>query len=179
MVVKVDDKTFDELDLQWPFPRSIHGDLIERLDRAGARVIAYDVQFTEPTSAKEDNALIRSVDRADGVVLGTTEVDGRGRSNVFGGERIVRSVDARSAYTGVPLDPGGIVRRIPRGLHGLESLAIAAAEVATGERITRDEFGDGSRWIDFRGPRARSRACPSPTPSQETRRQEPSTAKSW
>ena len=98
VVVKVDDKTFDELDLQWPFPRSIHGDLIERLDRAGARVIAYDV-FTEPTSAKEDNALIRSVDRADGVVLGTTEVDGRGRSNVFGGEQIVRSVDARSAYT--------------------------------------------------------------------------------
>ena len=34
----------------------------------GANTIAYDVQFTEPTSPREDNALIRSVARAGDVV---------------------------------------------------------------------------------------------------------------
>ena len=48
-VVKIDDVTFDELNLQWPFPRSRHGEVITRLKADGAKVIAYDVQFSEPS----------------------------------------------------------------------------------------------------------------------------------
>ena len=43
VVVLVDDVTFDRLDEQWPFPRSIHGEVIDRLSRDGAAAIAYDV----------------------------------------------------------------------------------------------------------------------------------------
>ena len=50
VVVAIDDVTFSDLDQQWPFPRSLHGKLIRRLTDAGARAIAYDVQFTEQTS---------------------------------------------------------------------------------------------------------------------------------
>ena len=50
VVVEIDDVTFDELDEQWPFPRTLHARVIDRLRRAGARAIAYDIQFTEPTT---------------------------------------------------------------------------------------------------------------------------------
>src|SRR3712207_7130515 len=42
-----------------------HADVIERLARAGAKVIGYDVQFTEPSGDVDaDNALVESVRRA-------------------------------------------------------------------------------------------------------------------
>ena len=63
VVVEIDDVTFNELQERWPFPCSLHGRLIDRLRAAGAGTIAYDVQFTEPTSPREDNALIRAVAR--------------------------------------------------------------------------------------------------------------------
>ena len=47
--------------LQWPFPRSRHGQAIDRLRRDGASAIVYDVQFTEQTTPREDNALIDAV----------------------------------------------------------------------------------------------------------------------
>ena len=49
----IDDSTFSDLGVQWPFKRSLHGRVIGRLHAAGAREIVYDVQFTEPTSAHE------------------------------------------------------------------------------------------------------------------------------
>src|ERR671935_1623912 len=88
VVVKVDDVTFGELQQRWPFPRSLHGKLIDRLRRDGAKAIAYDVQFTEPTKPAEDNALIEAVGRAHNVVLATTEVDAHGHTGVFGGDDV-------------------------------------------------------------------------------------------
>src|SRR5882724_128537 len=73
LVVAVDDKTFADTGLHWPFARHYHGQAVDRLRRAGARVIVYDVQFTERTTDREDNALIDAVDRAHNVVLATAE----------------------------------------------------------------------------------------------------------
>src|SRR4051812_49942889 len=73
-VVAIDDTSFDELRTRWPFRRSLHARVIDRLRKAGARQIAYDVQFTEPSSPREDGALYDSVARAHHVVLSTTEV---------------------------------------------------------------------------------------------------------
>ena len=59
VVVKIDDVTFNDLQLRWPFPRSLHGKVIARLAKDGAAAIAFDVQFTAPTEPKEDNALLQ------------------------------------------------------------------------------------------------------------------------
>src|SRR5688500_5332795 len=73
-LVAIDDESFQELGEQWPFPRSLHAEAIDVLRRAGARVIAYDVQFTEPSNPSDDEALAAAVERARGkVVLATTE----------------------------------------------------------------------------------------------------------
>ena len=89
IVVQIDDVTFDELNLRWPFPRTVHAKVIDRIAADHPKAIAYDVEFTEPTVPREDNALIRAVSRAGDVVLSTTRVNGRGESNIFGGEEVL------------------------------------------------------------------------------------------
>src|SRR4051794_40440465 len=92
MLVRIDDASFDAIQERWPFRRSLHARVIDRLRRDGAKMIAYDVQFTEPSGdtdedARQDNALIRAVGRAgDRLVLATTVANQRGEHNVLGGE---------------------------------------------------------------------------------------------
>lgn len=151
VIVGVDDRTFDELGVQWPFPRGLHARLVDRLREAGARAIGFDVQFTEPTAPAQDDALIRSVGRFPGLVLSTTEVNGRGESSVFGGDGVVRSIGARAANTVVEPDAGGAVRKTAYSIDGLVAFPVAVAEAATGKEVSPDEVGDPA-WIDFRGP---------------------------
>lgn len=146
-VVQVDDATFGALGEQWPFPRSLHARAIDRLAGAGAAAIAYDVQFTEPTAPAEDNALIRAVERAGNVVLATTEVDSRGRANVFGGEAVLRSIGARAGNSLVEPDSDGTIRHFSRQIQGLESFAVVSAKAAGGDGIAEDRA-----WIDYAGP---------------------------
>jgi len=156
VVVKIDDVTFSQLQQQWPFPRHFHAELIDRLREAGAKVIAYDVQFTEPTVPREDNALVGAVERADGVVLSTTEVNERGESNVFGGEEVLEQIGARAASTVAQTDPNGVLRRFDVAFDGLVSFPVAAVEAA-GQPVDPGDAGDaegreGTFWIDYRGP---------------------------
>jgi adenylate cyclase len=153
VVVAIDDVTFDELYQRWPFPRSLHARAVDELRLAGVKAIAYDVQFTEPSeNPEEDNALIDAVDRAGNVVLATTEVDERGRSNVFGGEEVLRDIGARAGNSNYTVDSGGVIRRMPYELEKLKGFGVAAAEVFSGRRITRDDAGGDRAWIDWSGP---------------------------
>jgi adenylate cyclase len=154
VVVKIDDQTFDSrsdggLGLQWPFPRHYHAIVLDRIHRDGAKVIAFDVQFTEPTTAKEDDALIAAVDRDRPVVLATTEVDENGHTNIFGGDDVLRQIGARPGNTNYLTDSDGAIRRIPYELEKLKSFPVVAAEVARGRTIPRR---GSTSWIDFAGP---------------------------
>ena len=149
VVVGIDDVTFGDLQRRWPFSRSLHADAIDALSKAGAKVIAYDVQFSEPTSPRADNALITAVAEADGVVLATTEVSKRGEPNVFGGGGILRDIGARAGSSNFRNDEDGVIRRLPLEREGLVGFAVAASEEFTGERAPRRS---GYEWIDFAGP---------------------------
>ena len=151
-VVAIDDTTFSDLGVRWPFPRSLHARVIDRLRRAGARQIAYDVQFTEPTKPREDLALLDAVRRARHPVLSTTEVDSRGHTRVLGGDDQLRQVDARAANTAVSNDAGGVVRRLSHSVDGLETFPIATAEAAGRRRVPRSALPPRGALIDFRGP---------------------------
>src|SRR5436309_2862375 len=48
VVVGIDDVTFGDLQQRWPFRRNIHAAVIDRLHKDGAKVIVFDVQFSEP-----------------------------------------------------------------------------------------------------------------------------------
>lgn len=150
-LVLIDDVSFDALDEQWPFPRSMHARAIDELRRAGAASVVYDVQFTEPTTPAQDGALLEAVARMGGVTLATSEVDGSGRSNIFGGEGVVRQAGARPGHSEIETDAGAILRRLPLQTGGLQSLAVVAAETAGGEALDAGDLGGDSAWIDFAG----------------------------
>ena len=79
-VLAIDDETMAALG-RWPFRRSLHARAVDALRAAGARGIVYDVQFSEPTRARDDLALYDALGRAGGAVLAATATDERGDSS--------------------------------------------------------------------------------------------------
>ena len=151
-VVAIDDVTLSDLRQQWPFPRTLHARAIDRLRRAGARVIAYDVQFTEETKPREDLALYDAVARAPGTVLATTETDGRGGTSILGGAENLRAAGALAGAANVNADLGGVVERFRFSEGGLRTFGVVTGQRAGGPRLTASSFPAEGAWIDFRGP---------------------------
>jgi adenylate cyclase len=149
VVVKIDDVTFGVAQRQFEQFRPLHAAVIRNLKADGAKVIAYDVQFTEPgPSETDDNLLIEAVADAGNVVLATTEVGPNGETGVFGGDDVVRDVDARVGNGNFPPDPGGYHRRMQHAIDKLKSFAVVVVERATGAEVAPFE----TAWIDFHGP---------------------------
>ncbi len=151
VVVAIDEKTFSDLRVQWPFPRSLDGAVVRRLHDDGARTIAYDIQFTEPTAPPQDLALYNAIASAGNVVLATTEVNARGETDVLGGEANLARAHAVAATSNLPADPGGVIRRYKYTELGLKSFAAEAAQL-DGHPIARSRFGADGATIDFVGP---------------------------
>jgi CHASE2 domain-containing sensor protein len=146
-VVGIDERTFQRLDQRWPFPRTLHAQLIDRLKEAGVRQIVYDVQFTEPSENEdEDLALYDSVANAKNVILATGEIDEQGRTRVLGGdEQLKEAGNAEAAASTFPTDPGGTIRRYNLQDTGLDTIPALVA-TRNGRRPANGAL------IDFRGP---------------------------
>ena len=145
VVVKVDDETFNALQTRWEDFRPLHAQLIRRLKKDGAKVIVYDVQFTEPSAKgheEDDNKLINAVGDAGNVVLATTGLP------VFGDNKLVRDYRGTVGSANFPHDPGDYFRRMRYKVDGLKTLAVAAVERARGKPVKRFP----TTWIDYRGP---------------------------
>jgi CHASE2 domain-containing sensor protein/tRNA A-37 threonylcarbamoyl transferase component Bud32 len=159
VLVNIDESTFNylrdhHLHARWPFPRRYDARVIDELHRAGTKVIAVDVQFTEPSNRVDDNALIRAVGRAGGVVLSTSEVGPRATTAVLGGDAVLRRLGARAANTSAIPDSDGVLRNTRYSIAGLKSFAVAVAEADTGRPVRPSLFG-GARHpvpIDYAGP---------------------------
>ena len=155
VLVAINDKTFSDLQVRWPFRRIWYARAIRRLKRAGAKVIATDVQFTEQDvdHPQDDGRLILAVRAAGNVVLATTEVDARGGTNIFGGKGknggldYSRGIPANSNYQD---DVDDRIRRVPFSLDHLVSFPLAAVKVALGHQPKLP--GGTSAWIDYPGP---------------------------
>ena len=162
VVVKIDDTTFSDLDKRWPFTRKVHAQAIKNLKAAGAKVIAYDIQFSEPTEgrqgAAQDNAFMDENRAAGNLVFSTTEVNDKGEGNFLGGQQGLDYARARLGNGNFDTDPGGIIRRTPYQLQGLKSFAVATAERATGKTV--HPFSNDTKLIDFSGPAGTMQSIP-------------------
>ena len=154
VIVKIDDTTFSELGQRWPFPRSSHARVIRNLKADGAKVIAYDIQFSEFTPKRkgilEDNAFMDASHAAGNLVFSTTEVNDRGAGKFLGGAQGLAYARAQLGNGNFDTDPGGVIRRTPFELQGLKSFSVATAERATGKTIR--PFSGDRKLIDFAGP---------------------------
>lgn len=68
LLVTIDDPSLKELG-RWPWPRSLHADLINRLSAAQPAAILFDVIFSEPGIPANDQRLTAAVCNAGNVVL--------------------------------------------------------------------------------------------------------------
>jgi adenylate cyclase len=157
VLVAIDPTTLAELrnrqmSSEFPLPRRYDTKVIENLRRAGAKVIAVDLEFSHPSGSEEESvALLEAVGRAHGkAVLDTVEVEKGGRTEILGGH--LPEVGARAAYAGFPRDSDGAIRSFQYSYNSLHSLAVVAAEIATGRTIPASRFEDGTLPIDFVGP---------------------------
>jgi adenylate cyclase len=152
VVVAVDPSTLNQLGIQWPFPRSLHGRVIDVLKRDRARAIAFDVQFTQQSAdPRQDIALYDAVARAGNVVLGTTEVGPHGSTNILGGDANLRAAHALAGSANYNVNRGAVFRKLSYAVEGLNSFAVQAATVATGHPVSKAPFSGGSVWIDYVG----------------------------
>jgi adenylate cyclase len=70
VLVSIDQDSFDELNLPWPWPRTLHAALIRKLAESHAKLIAVDILFTEPKAdPREDYDLAKAIKEAGNVIL--------------------------------------------------------------------------------------------------------------
>jgi adenylate cyclase len=158
VLVAIDPATFQELTSaklhsEFPFPRRYDAQVIDHLRLAGAKAIVMDLEFTHETDVRDDNALIEAIGRAHGkTALAALEVDTHGATDVLGGGNLLRELGAHAADARLSEDSDGVVRRFAYAYNNLPSLAVVAAETATGRPIPAARFGGGTLPIDFAGP---------------------------
>jgi EAL domain-containing protein (putative c-di-GMP-specific phosphodiesterase class I)/CHASE2 domain-containing sensor protein len=67
-IVEIDAKSIAAFG-RWPWPRSVHAALVDRLREKHAKLIAFDVDFSSASEPREDAALAAALRRAGGGVL--------------------------------------------------------------------------------------------------------------
>lgn len=67
-LVGVGDRDVGSVLGRWPFPRAVHGNVLRILKAVGARHVTFDVLFTEPSEAPEQDAMLKTAVEEHGQV---------------------------------------------------------------------------------------------------------------
>ena len=144
VIVEIDAPSLSELQ-DWPWPRSLHGRLIDRLNEAGAERIVMDVVFATPSAdPAQDRALAAALERAEGrVTLAAMlqHADGSNGEPVSLPPTAQLSARAQVGAIWVPLDDNFEVRNVPYGVvvAGARRPSLAAV-LAGNESASTDHF---------------------------------------
>jgi adenylate cyclase len=173
VILGIDDTTFQDLQQRWPFTRDYHAKVINRLRKDGAKLIVFDVQFTEPQEtgrpykdASDDNALITACEHARDCVMASTEFNPQGQAAVFGGPGGQKFSHAVVGNANFLEDSDGVIRRLFYERQGVKPLGVVAYDRLSGKSTKRSDFGSDTTFIDWYGPAGTiktipySRACP-------------------
>ena len=153
-LVLIDATTFSDLPhIQWPYPRTLHAKVIHNICAGHPKAIAMDIQFSEYSTVDADNALGTAAYNCHGkVIFATTEVSSTGQPNLIFDARGLKAMGARVGNGLFPTDSNDTIRQMDHSIQGLTTLAIQAADVATGKPISTAQMGGSRQWIDFAGP---------------------------
>ena len=132
VVVAIDEPSFTEVGLPWPWPRSLHGTLVDRLVEDGARTIAFDILFDVPGADPDgDAAFAEAIRRAGNVVLARDQavIEDRSYSLTQWSDPIPAFASACAALgvVRIPYDPDGVLRRAALTIEERPSFALAVA----------------------------------------------------
>ena len=153
VILAIDEPTFQELQQPWPFPRSLHAALLQRLHEEGAAAVGLDIVFADPSSEAEDAALARAIAQAGPVVLASTreKIDSANASLWMEVQPLQRFLDAGAdaGDAGVEPDDDFVVRRAPVARESFALRLAQRAAEARGQTPALRHFD----WIGYRGPR--------------------------
>lgn len=142
-IVEIDARSLQVVD-RWPWPRGEHAVLIDRLTAAGARSIAFDVDFSSPSTPREDDRLARALERAGGgVILPTLRQSGSTRDrNIIESLPIpaFRDHSFLGAVSILP-DRDGYVRSAPLGIVTADTPRPSLSAMLSGQ--------PGTAFVDF------------------------------
>ena len=138
IIVEIDEESLASVG-HWPWDRSVHAALINRLSPAAPAAIGYDVLFTESASDEEDEALRKAIQSAKNVIVPAfVEQPGRNGRPVDIILPIPPIAQAARAigHVNVRFDPDGIVRRsfgsVSDGRQSIAHFAVVIAHVISG-----------------------------------------------
>ena len=172
VIVTIDESSFAELNTQWPFPRAMHAELLDRLSAGRPLAIGLDLIFDTPSALgpADDEALGAAVARAGNVVLGAAPtldeqvLYSTGDGTMVGVVRepsnmplpAIRAGAAAVAPVNLDRGPDGHVRRAPMSLRvgneALPAFDAALHRLATARGLTAQPLpGAPSVLINFRG----------------------------
>nr|NIO07010.1 CHASE2 domain-containing protein [Deltaproteobacteria bacterium] len=114
VIVSIDEDSFDEINLPWPWPRSLHAQLIHKLIEARARLIALDIVIDPEGDPAEDAALADAINEAGNVILAAAYTEA---PSAFGPKRrmvlpipSIRQHAMSYGPVNLMTDPDGVVR---------------------------------------------------------------------
>jgi adenylate cyclase len=121
VIVAIDDRSLEELGRFSNWPRTYHASLLDTLAGTGARIIAFDILFSEPSA--DDDVLATSIQQAGNVVLPLISTSGLDSSTTtseaVSPEKFIRPLmpfeesALAVGHANVIPDEDGIVRRLP------------------------------------------------------------------
>jgi adenylate cyclase len=154
-IVGIDEASFAQIGLRWPWPRSLYAKLIDQLERSGALVVAFDITLSEASSEREDLALARAIRDSGHVVIASTMAY-QETASVRQWIRMdpIPAFSAAGATKGlahVDLDRDGVVRRVPEGDDVFWKAVIARANAAAPGLLPPPEAPPGA-LIRYVGP---------------------------
>lgn len=141
LLIEVDSASLDRIGV-WPWPRSTHAKLVDRLVQGGVSDIAFDIDFSQPSTPKEDAAFAAALERAGGsVILPAFRQPFSGNHGPVTVVTTPHPQFARHAWpalVNVQTDRNGLVRRIVAGAAESDLVGVSLVEVLGG-RILRDQ----------------------------------------
>ena len=146
VVVAIDARSLQAISV-WPWPRSKHAAVIDKLREAGARQIAVDIDFSAVSTPDEDDKLAAALARTDGnVILPVFEQSAGPESAVASTAPLAQFAEhTRIASANIRPDSDGIVRRLTRVELWSGSLVPSMAAAAAGLEPT----SMGRYYVDF------------------------------
>jgi adenylate cyclase len=152
LVVAVDEPSFQEIGLPWPWPRRLHARLLDRLHEAGARLVVLDMVFAEATTPADDQALAEALGQGAPTVLAraleTVDDPAFARRVRIDPLPLFAAKATAAGLAVLTPDADGTVRRFSTRLDGLPTLAGAALGVLATDGTVPDAGG----LIDYPGP---------------------------
>jgi adenylate cyclase len=129
VIVAIDEPSLAAINAQWPWPRSLHAELVRQLRAAGARAIGLDIIMAEPSTLENDAAITAVVGpdvvlAGDETLIKTPQADQLVRATPL---PQLSAAGARTGIASIDLGGDGVFRNIPHYEDGFAAMLLAAA----------------------------------------------------